>query len=230
MPQEEALPVAIVFQWLPAGEEGTAAGGHRSPPGNTLSAAAPRPMRGVCVPQHSQAPAGPPNWPHECALVTEAVVIAAEKEPPLMFQHSGRGPLAPYMTRAHATCVSQKPVARSRVCPQPHTTPAASTACAVRPLAPTAPLSAVLRATPRAPYMPAGQPAEVTSAGAAVVASKKFWLLDPQQKRPLPLDATEMPHAACAPAATDANSTGEGTSPGGSVPAAALRPHWPNWQ
>jgi hypothetical protein len=65
MPQEEALPEAIVFQWLPAGEEGTATGGHRAPPGITSSAPAPRPMRGVCAPQHSHAPAAPPNWPHE---------------------------------------------------------------------------------------------------------------------------------------------------------------------
>jgi hypothetical protein len=92
------------------------------------------------------------------------------------------------------------------------------------------PLSAVLRATPCAPYMPAGQPAEVTSVGTIVVALKKFWLLDPQQNRPLPLDATEMPHAACAPAVTEANRTGEGSSPGGSAPAAALLPHCPYWQ
>ena len=78
--------------------------------------------------------------------------------------------------------------------------------------------------------MPAGHPGEITSVGCIVVALKKFWLLDPQQKRPLPFDATEMPHAACAPAVTDANSTGEGTNPGSSVPTVGLLPHCPYWQ
>jgi len=81
---------------LPVGDEGTATGGQVLPlPGMILSAAAPRPMRADCVPQHSQSPAAPPNWPHECALDTEEVRIAEEKlapPPPVMFQQRGRGP------------------------------------------------------------------------------------------------------------------------------------------
>ena len=58
----------------------------------------------------------------------------------------------------------------------------------------------------------------------------KFCPAEPQQNKPLPLAATEMPQEACAPDDMEAKPTGEGTTPGSSIPAALVRPHCPYWQ
>ena len=177
IPQEEAVPVAMVLHRAPLGEGGRGTGGHTlaPPPGIIHAAAAPRPMRGVCDPQQNQDPFT--ICPQECTLVADAVMSPAPKGVALVFQHMLRG------CRLNSDCmvvayaprptfvVSQYPPARKAASPHAHTVPLASTASAPKPFVAcaAAPPSYVLSATLCTPSKPCDQPTVVTSVGVLVL-------------------------------------------------------------